>query len=202
MQSSQNQKTKKVGCLTVILMFCVALVIVALIGALGREESPSDITTQVSGPYQATPESMTSLFSDNFDFDFSDLSCAIVAEEGKQVCTITYKNNEVAWDESAYVRQVFSTFIDFQRLAYNVDGIDAVRFEVWQDMTDDRGNTNSELCYQLMMDESTSGSYNWDSLSGLTILAQMQRDCSEFYVAFGIMSNVNPDDVIYHSLIF
>lgn len=166
------------------------------------EQQAEPETTEAPVTYEATSESMQHLFENTFDFEYDELSCSIVEEDGVNVCNITYKNTGAAWDESAFVRQVLSAFIDFQRLAYDVDGIGAVRFEVWQNMTDDRGNTESDLCYQFMMDKDTCALYDWDALSGHPIMNQMQRDCAEFYIHPGILNNVNEDDVIYHSYAF
>ena len=164
------------------------------------QEAPAETPAPVS--YEATPESMQQLFENSFDFEYSELSTSIVEEEGLQVCNVTYHNDAAAWDESAFVRQVLSTFIDFQRLAYDVDGIDAVRFEVWQDMTDDRGNTAPDLCYQFKMTKDACALYDWDAMSGRPILDQMQRDCAEFYIHAGILLKADADDVIYYSNIF
>lgn len=164
-------------------------------------ETPSP-TPSAAPTYEATAESMQQLFENSFDFAYSDLSCTMQDEDGANVCTVVYKDDEAAWDESAIVRQVLSTFIDFQRLAYQVDGIDGVRFEVSEDMIDDRGNTSAEWVFTFMMDKATCSLYDWDSMSGRSILSQMQRDCAEFYIAPGIYAQVDADDVIYHSLYF
>lgn len=213
----QKPKKKKHGCLIALIVVFAFFVIVAAIGGGSETEAPESVPSDVSSSsqtpaepeettapvtYEATNESMQQLFENTFDFDYDELSCSLVEEEGVNVCNISYKNTSAAWDESAFVRQVLSTFVDFQRLAYNVDGIGAVRFEVWQDMTDDRGNTASDLCYQFTMNKDAFSLYNWDTLSGHPILDQMQRDCSEFYIHPGILKNVKADDVIYHSLAF
>lgn len=222
-EKKNKPKKKGHGCATVLIVVFVIFAILAAIG--GNSETDSDVSggqealesatpqstseqqvqpdsTEEPAVYDATSESMQQLFENTFDFEYDELSCSIVEEDGVNACNITYKNTGVAWDESAFVRQILSAFIDFQRLAYDVDGIGAVRFEVWQDITYDRGNTESDLCYQLMMDKDTFALYSWDTLSGHPILQQMQRDCAEFYIHPGILNNVNDDDVIYHSYAF
>ena len=218
----QTRKPKKNGgCLKVaLIIIAIFLVLIIVIAALGSgaqssgssnssrnisssapAETPSP-TPSIAPTYEATAQSMQQLFEDSFDFAYSDLSCTMQDEDGANVCTVVYKDNEAAWDESAIVRQVLSTFIDFQRLAYQVDGIDGVRFEVSEDMIDDRGNTSAEWVFTFMMDKATCALYDWDSMSGRSILSQMQRDCAEFYIAPGIYSQIDSDDVIYHSLYF
>lgn len=209
-----RKKAKKVPLIILIISLLVGVVLNPIVnpdsgtdeeGASSTVSEPANTPTpapSAAPSYEATPDSMQQLFTDTFDFDYSDLSCTMQDEDGENVCTVSYKDNEAAWDESAIVMNVLSTFVDFQRLAYQVDGINGVRFEVYEDMVDDRGNTSSEWVFTFMMDKETCALYNWDSLSGLSIFDQMQRDCKEFYIAPGILSKVNTDDVIYHSSVF
>lgn len=206
--AAKPKKKKGKGCLIVIGVLLVLSIIGAIAGGDTKDESSVNTqsttseavsSTSVPPTYEATPESMQQLFADTSSSDYEELSSSIVAENGINVCNISYKNTGVAWDESAFVNGILCTFIDFQRTAYNVEGIDAVRFEVWQDMTDDRGNTESDLCYQFMMDKEAFSLYNWDTMGGRPIFDQMQRDCSEFYIHPGILKNVNADKVIYVS---
>lgn len=213
----QKPKKKGCGCFTALVIAFFLLIFFATIGNSGAsstssatpESAVSSAPAETPSPkpsdaptYEATAESMQQLFEDSFDFEYSDLSCTMQDEDGANVCTIVYKDDEAAWDESDIVRQVLSTFIDFQRLAYQVEGIDGVRFEVSEDMIDDRGNTSAEWVFTFMMDKATCALYDWDSMSGRSILTQMQRDCAEFYIAPGIYAQVDADDVIYHSLYF
>lgn len=214
---TKKAKKKNHGCLIAIVVF----VIIGIIGA-GMSSDDSSASTAATGEtatataeptaaptteptpeptpvtYEATTESLTALFDSVYENEYQDFAILVDAEEGGSgLCMISYKATGSYWDENALVTECVNTYIDFCRTAYTIDGITTVDMTVSVPMVDDRGNENTETGVEISMAKDVFALYNWDNVTG-SVMDQMERDCSIFYIHPGILKNVDDDDIIYY----
>lgn len=204
------KKNKKNG----IILIVAVLVVLGIIGAgMSPDEQPDSSAvssaTETATPapeatpeptpitYEATNESMQLLFENTYSKEYEDLSVSIAADEtGTNVCTVAYFPTGSYWDDTSFVQDCMSTYINFSRQAYTVDGIDLVYFSISSEMKDTRGNSSVYPVVEFAMPKDTFSLYNWDEVSG-SVIGQFSNDCTTFTIAPGILQNVDTENVFY-----
>lgn len=181
---------------------CGCLIVIVALVAAGWAvwnwlSTPADANAPDPAQYTASAESMQQLFKDCADFTYDDLSVDMLENEGKGVCAVSFVYTQSSWDTTAFVNSTIVDFVDFQELAYQVQGIDGVRFVVSTEMVDERGNTSIKKVEQFLMYKDVFALYDWENTQG-SIFDQFESDCAEFYIHPGILQDTDTEDVIYY----
>ena len=146
--------------------------------------------------YEATPESLSQFFDHYNKITCENLKVDL-SENGK-TCTVNFKNASSSWDETVFTRDQLTAYVDFCKTAYSVGKINEVIWQSSVDMTDARGNTNTETGITISMNKDAFDKYDWENMSYRSgTFSQIEADCDIFNLHAGIAKNVNYDKVFY-----
>lgn len=167
----------------------LALLLVFALAACGGSGEESIV-------YEATPESLSQFFEHYNKVSCEDLTVDL-SKNGK-TCKVNFKNASSSWDETTFVREQLTGYIDFCKTAYSVGEINEVIWSSLVEMTDARGNANTETGITIDMKKDAFDKYDWDNMSYRSgTFSQIEADCDIFNLHAGIAKNVNYDKVYY-----
>lgn len=175
------------------IVLCGFMLIFAVLVACGSTNKETAI------PEDATPMERIWHFADDMDFKKSDLK-VVQGTPDTDRYGISFHFDDIALDETSFMRQMFSAYVDICRDAYALDDVNIVEMYVFTDMTDQKGNTASEKVFSISMEKDKFQEYNWDNLNNQKVnIDVIQNDCRIFYVHPGIFQNFNEKGFYYSS---
>lgn len=111
---------------------------------------------------------------------------------------ITFTPKNSSWDDTDFVSDCLSDYIDICSKAYQLDGVNKIELYVFVDFTDSKGNVNQEKGFSMCMPKKNFDTYTWEKLKYTKgIYNTLINDCELWTVHAGIEKNVNYDDVMY-----
>lgn len=111
---------------------------------------------------------------------------------------ITFTPKNSSWDETDFVSDCLSDYINICSKAYQLDGVNKIELYVFVDFTDSKGNVNQEKGFSMCMLKKNFDTYTWENLKYTKgIYNTLINDCELWTVHAGIEKNVNYDDVMY-----
>ena len=111
---------------------------------------------------------------------------------------ITFTPKNSSWDDTGFVSDCLSDYIDICSKAYQLDGVNKIELYVFVDFTDSKGNVNQEKGFSMCMPKKNFDTYTWENLKYTKgIYNTLINDCELWTVHAGIEKNVNYDDVMY-----
>ena len=111
---------------------------------------------------------------------------------------ITFTPKNSSWDDTGFVSDCLSDYIDICSKAYQLDGVNNIELYVFVDFTDSKGNVNQEKGFSMCMPKKNFDTYTWENLKYTKgIYNTLINDCELWTVHAGIEKNVNYDDVMY-----
>lgn len=111
---------------------------------------------------------------------------------------ITFTPKNSSWDDTDFVSDCLSDYIDICSKAYQLDGVNKIELYVFVDFIDSKGNVNQEKGFSMCMPKKNFDTYTWENLKYTKgIYNTLINDCELWTVHAGIEKNVNYDDVMY-----
>lgn len=111
---------------------------------------------------------------------------------------ITFTPKNSSWDDTGFVSDCLSDYIDICSKAYQLEGVNKIELFVFVDFTDSKGNVNQEKGFSMCMPKKNFDTYTWENLKYTKgIYNTLIHDCELWTVHAGIEKNVNYDDVMY-----
>lgn len=146
--------------------------------------------------YEATSESLSQFFDHYNKVKCENLKVDL-SKNGK-TCKVNFKDASTSWDETSFTRDQLTAYVDFCKTAYSVGKINEVIWQSSVDMTDARGNTNTETGITISMNKDAFDKYDWENMKYRSgTFSQIEADCAVFNLHAGIAKNVNFDKVYY-----
>lgn len=192
--AKKKQANQALGCGCLIVIIALGA---AIWGIWNWLSTPAEDNTPDPTQYTATSDSMQKLFEDFADFEYQDLSVEMLDNEGLAVCAVSFSYTETTLDTTDFVNNTIVEFVNYQNLAYQVNGIDGVRFVISTEMADSRGNVSMDKVEQFLMYKDTFSLYDWENTPG-SIYDQFEMDCAEFYIHPGILADTDKEKIIYY----
>lgn len=113
-------------------------------------------------------------------------------DESSKTATVT-KTSTSAWDESALVRDSFTTLVKYGTEAFKIDGVNALRVVVKTELTDSYGKKSVEDVVRIIMSKSEFVKFDWKNLSYQPVYTKIKNASEGFYIYPAILQKLNPD---------
>ena len=111
---------------------------------------------------------------------------------------ITFTPKDSSWDDTGFVSDCLSAYIDICSKAYQLDGVNRIELYVFVDLIDPKGNVDQEKGFSMCMPKKNFDTYTWENLKYTKgIYNTLINDCELWTVHAGIEKNVNYNDVMY-----
>lgn len=130
--------------------------------------------------YFADEESLRLLSESLFGFEYSDLS--VFYDEIDEAFVVSFLPSAVPPDETAFVQLGINRYINFCRAAYEIDGLDRVRFDISALGTTNKGNEVVFDGLSILMTREDFDTFNWDGLSYMPIWDSFCDNCYLFLI--------------------
>lgn len=117
---------------------------------------------------------------------------AVELDASSKTASIT-KTSTSAWNESALVRDSFTTLVKYGTEAFKIKGIDAVRVIVKTELTDSYGKKSVDDVVRIIMTKSEFEKFDWKNLSYQPVYARIKNASEAFYIHPAILQKLNPD---------
>ena len=147
--------------------------------------------------YSADADSIKEMASDLFDFNYDGLEVSYDADID-EAFVVTYRITEYK-DITTFVYQNINRYIHFCQRAYDIAGIDRVRFDVKLLGQDQYGKDYEIMGLQELMTRETFDKFEWDNLAYQNIWEVFNDECYYFGVAPEIISDVDTEKIFYDS---
>ncbi len=179
--------------------FWVAIAIWFIVLAnLGKKNSvPEHVTApapEVQVESDESFEGQVTAAIDSCNFEYSDLN---IKRNGRSL-DISLKYDSVSWDETSFVSDCITDYVNMCMDFYARDDISNVTYTVYSVFQDDRGNENVQKAFSMNMAKGSFNKYNWNNLkSQLGTYQQIKDDSDLLYVCAAISKNVDYEKVHY-----
>lgn len=145
--------------------------------------------------YTADADSLKQLFTDTLNITQENLD--VTYDDTNKCFSVSYHPTDAIWDEADFVRKSISNYISYCQQAYQIDGVTSIDFQVSTNMQDSYGNTNLESVMEIRMVKDNFEKFNWKNLEYQGIYDNFKANCEFFWIAPGILKNVDPSDIYY-----
>lgn len=129
-------------------------------------ETPPEDTTEPEPPapvtYTADAASIQQLASDKFGFEYDGLS--VEWDDFDSAYAVYFHPTETPMDETHWVRQAINRYILFCQFAYEIEGVDRIRFNITADGQDQYGNAVTFEGLEVLMTKEYFSKFNWENL--------------------------------------
>lgn len=146
-----------------------------------KAAAPTNPPTMTDRLWSALDKSMKTRTDYSVEFDESSKTASVI------------KTKTTAWDESALVRDSFTTLVKYGTEAFKIDGVDAVRVVEKTAFTDSYGKKSVEDAVRIIMTKSEFGKFDWKNLSYQPVYAKIKNASEGFYIHPAILQKLNPD---------
>jgi hypothetical protein len=164
-----------------------------------EEETPQAAETESEPIYTADASSIKQLAEDKFSFDYADLT--VEWDDTDEAFVVSFYPTATPLDESTWVYQSINRYIKFCQFAYNIDGLERIRFDISASGTDQRGNEVTFLGLSVLMSRENFALYDWDNLSYMGIWDSFVDDCYVFSLAQAFSSQLDTSKIFYDPLL-
>ena len=144
--------------------------------------------------YTADEASIRQLAEDKFGFEYSGLS--VSWDDFDEAYVVSFRP-AIAQDETTWVYLAINHYIKFCQFAYDIDGLERVRFDLTASGMDDHGNDVVFTGLSVLMTRENFASFNWDSLSYLCIWDAFVDDCYVFSLHPAFSAELDSSKVFY-----
>ena len=193
------KKIKKPVLCTFIVTFIVFIYIHSMMNPLtdsgsGYTYDSSYITASINNE-ETTSEALSELFEDTISSEYTNLSVSEDAIENGY--TLQYYFSDSAWDESHLVRTCLTDYINYCQTAYQFNNIDSIRFVVFSELTDSKGNSSYNNIMGIRMNKDEFNTFNWDSLAYQDIYNTFVSSCEDYWLDHSIADYIDTADIYY-----
>ena len=129
------------------------------------------------GDYAADAASLERLAAELFAFEYSGLT--VEWDDFDSAFVVSFLPDTML-DETSYVYQSVNRYIHFCQYAYQIDGVERVRFDVMLEVVDQYGQTEKMEGVSEIMTREAFEKYNWDNLAYMNIWESFSENCYYF----------------------
>lgn len=147
--------------------------------------------------YTADTASIERLASELFAFDYSGLT--VEWDEFDSAFVVSFLPGAML-DETSYVYQSVNRYIQFCQYAYQIDGVERVRFDVMLEVVDQYGQTETIEGVSEIMTRDVFEKYDWGNLAYMNIWESFSDNCYYFGVNPLLTEKLDTDKVFYDPL--
>jgi len=144
--------------------------------------------------YTADAASLEKLAAELFAFEYSDLKAEW--DDFDSAFVVSYLPDTVL-DETSYIYQNVNRYIHFCQYAYQIDGVERVRFDVMLAGVDQYGNDMVIEGLSEIMTREAFEKYNWDNLAYMNIWDSFSDNCYYFGYAPVLTEKLDTSKVFY-----
>ena len=148
------------------------------------------------GDYTADAASLEKLAAELFAFEYSDLK--VEWDDFDSAFVISYLPDTVL-DETSYVYQNVNRYIHFCQYAYQIAGVERVRFDVMLAGVDQYGNDMVIEGISEIMTREAFEKFQWDNLAYTNIWESFSDNCYYFGYAPELVEKLDTTKVFYDS---
>lgn len=158
-----------------------------------EEEEPTG-QTEAEKVYTADEGSLEEMARDLFSFEYEELSVSF--DDFDEAYVVKYRPVKVL-DVTAFVNQNVNRYIHFCQRAYEIEGLDRIRFDVQLLGQDQYGQDYEIEGLSEIMTEESFRKFNWDNLAYMEIWDAFCDECYYFGVAPEIVGDLDTTKVFY-----
>lgn len=200
---NKNMKKLLKIILTVVFVFWFAILVVA--AATGSDDEGSDTTTSTHDEteevisYTNDADSINNLFNDVFKNDIKDIdSLSVSYDNVTESYLVSYYPTSDVWDETQFVRNNLTDYIDFCKEAYTIDGVTSITFQITTTLQDSKGNESIEDVMDVRMSKDMFNSFNWDNMEFKSdSYNSIVNSCDFYWLYPGILANIDSSKIYY-----
>lgn len=162
----------------------------------GAEESPAVAQGVRPHKEETMEDKLEALFLDGEEMEAENTEVRYVADTG--YASVSFTARAAAWDETAFLRDCLSCYVNFCRAAYELDGVNDVFLCIFTEMTDSRGNSQDEAVFKMEMPRDAFQQYDWENMAYRSgTFEQIKADCVLLDVHAGILSRAETEKIFY-----
>lgn len=195
MAKKEGKKSK-----TWIIVVVVIFAVLAVIGANLPEDAKNGSSSNSSSTTTKKEyiDVVKELVEKELKNKAKDITITNSTEQGECI-KVQYFVTESAWDETDFVRDGFSHYVNVCRDAYTEANAKDIYFCIDGEITDGKGNKETRTLIYLDMPIDKFNTYNWKELDCVNLDYDMVAgDCNIFMIKRPIDGNWNPADFYYH----
>ena len=147
--------------------------------------------------YTADAASLEKLAAELFAFDYSGMT--VEWDEFDSAFVVSFLPSAML-DETSYVYQSVNRYIHFCQYAYQIDGVERVRFDVMLEVVDQYGQTETIEGVSEIMTRDVFEKYDWGNLAYMNIWESFSDNCYYFGVNPLLTEKLDTDKVFYDPL--
>lgn len=183
---------KKIVKIILLSILWTLIVLGLILDATGLSE-PKKVQTEVKS---LTLEERLENYKDSIS-DFKK-DCSIHYENDEKTCTLDFVYNKNSWDETSFVNEVFSDYINFCKKVYDEEDIGSVNYSVSTTMVDQKGNEEIYVVFQLCIEKNSFKEYAWDNMAyKRNVYQTIVSDAELFWIHPGILKEFNEEGFYY-----
>lgn len=158
--------------------------------------SPTPAPTPEPSPvYSADAKSIKSLSEDLFSFGYSDLN--VYFDDSDKTFVVSFYPTDIPSSETGFVLRGVNRYINFCRVAYGIDGVERIRFDIAASGITNKGNEVKFTGLSILMDRDEFSTFNWDNLSYLPIWDALCNSCLVFQIDPVFSQNIDTSNIFY-----
>lgn len=147
--------------------------------------------------YTADAGSIEQLAKDVFGFNYDELT--VEYDDFDEAFVVSFHPTDMYTDSTSWVWKNINRYINFCRIAYQIDGLDRVRFDIYANGIDQYGNEGDFLGLSEIMTRETFENFNWDGLYLLGIWDAFVDNCFAFSLHPLFSEDLDTDRIFYDS---
>lgn len=200
--NKKMRKVFKIG-LTTVFAFWFIIIVIGITAPPSADDSASassgQSNTEEVAAYTNDVDSIKALFGDVFKKDIDEFENFLVKyDDITESYLVEFYPTASFWDENAFVRNNLTTYIDFCKEAYTIDGVDSIFFRISTTMTDAKGNEIIEDVMDIRMSKASFDTFNWDNMEYASdTYDTIKSNCDFYWLHPGILSSIDSSDIYY-----
>lgn len=148
--------------------------------------------------YTADADGLRLLAEDKFQFAYDGLEVAW--DDFDEAYAVTFHSTDMPLNETTWVYQAVNRYIWFCQYAYQIDGLDRVRFNVMADGMDQYGNEVTFEGLEVLMTRENFKKFEWDNLAFMEIWDSFNDNCYVFSLSNVFSSELDTSKIFYDPL--
>jgi hypothetical protein len=159
-----------------------------------KETQQEEVQQEEEITYSADADSIERMAKDLFDFEYEELSVSY--DDFDEAYVVIYRPVNVL-SISTFVYQNINRYIHFCQEAYQIEGLERVRFDVMLLGQDQYGADYEIEGLSEIMTKESFAKFNWDNLEYMDIYDAFVDECYYFGIAPEIVGEVDKTQVFY-----
>ena len=152
-------------------------------------------STELSLEEKTPVEQVEALAEKLFDFEYESLE----VKEGIGLILVSYRPTCLYIDNSGWIRQNMSRYINFCRQAYQIEGMEPIRFNVLELGMDQYGEEGEFTGLDILMMPEDFALYKWDNLEWIPYNEKLLEDFRVLQIHKLFHEGFDPDKVFYEA---